>query len=98
MLPLLFAFVKSGAALKCPVLKIEVDHGSFFDLCLILYTTVSRLVGNGRYDPKDHTVTIVADACPYSSQVLLLFFNVSGAAGAIVASSYATQRLYFRKV
>ena len=30
----------------------------------------SRLVGDGRYDPKDHTVTIVADSCPYSSQVI----------------------------
>lgn len=27
-----------------------------------------RLVGDGRYDPKDHAVTIVADSCPYSSQ------------------------------
>ena len=83
MLPLHFTFVTSGVApwykvRKCPVLKIEEDHVSFFELGLILYTTVSRLVGSGRYDPKDHTVTIVADACPYSSQVLLLFSNVTG--------------------
>ena len=31
---------------------------------------IFRLVGDGRYDPKDHAVTIVADSCPYSSQVI----------------------------
>ncbi len=28
-----------------------------------------RLVGPGRYDPNDHSITIVADSCPYSFQV-----------------------------
>lgn len=28
-----------------------------------------RLVGGGRYNPMDHSITIVADSCPYSWQV-----------------------------